>query len=95
MIGTETYHITSEKVWDFLKDLCSAHRDDRLVPMLEGATNNKNNVDRLRKKIGNENLHKLIIFVNGGYKLNPEVKILDGGQIGIRGTHLSRKSTNN
>ena len=95
MIGTETYHITSEKVWDFIKDLHSAFRDDRLVPMFDGATNNKHNVDRLRKLLSNENLHKLIIFVNGGYKLNPEVKILESGQIGIRKTHLSRKPTKN
>ncbi|MHC4397236.1 MAG: hypothetical protein ACYS1A_16485 [Planctomycetota bacterium] len=91
LFGTEIYNITSEKVWDFLKDLYSALRDDRLVPMLEGATNNKNSVDQLRKQISNVNLHKLIIFVNGGYKLNTEVKILGGGQIGIRKTHLSRK----
>ena len=89
-IGTTTYPITREKDWDFLKDLCTAFRDDRIVPMLEGATNNKNAVDHLRRLIGNGNLHKLIIFVKGGYKLNPEIKILNRGQIGIRKTRLSR-----
>jgi hypothetical protein len=92
-IGVKTHVITSKNIWDFLKDLCSAFRDDRLVPRLEGAPDNKNNVDQLRKQVGGkDNLHKLILFVRGGgYKLNPDVRILGGGQIGIRKTHLSRK----
>ncbi len=90
-IGTGTHPITSEKVWDFLKNLCSAFKDDRLVPTFDGATNNKNNVDRLRKKIGNDALHKLILFVDGGYRLSPEVKILNGAQIGIRRTKTGCK----
>ena len=89
-IGTKTWTITSEKVWDFLKDLCSALRDDRLVSRYEGANDNKNNVDQLRRQIDKDNIHKLIILGNRFYKLNSEVKILNSGQIGIRKTHLSR-----
>lgn len=88
-IGARTYNIISENVWNFLKDLCSALRDDRLVPRFDGARDNKNNVDQLRRQIGKDDLHKLIKFVNGGYKLDPDVKILWGGQIDIRKTHLS------
>ena len=89
-IGADSHIVTSEKVWDFLKDLCSARRDDRLVSRNDGVTNNKNNVDQLRKQIRKSALHKVILFMDGGYKLNPEVKILEGGQVGIRKTHLSR-----
>jgi len=92
-IGTKTHSIISERVWDFLKDLHSALRDDRLVPMLEGAANNKNNVDQLRKQIGRDALHGLVISVRGGYKLNPEVKILQSAQFGMRKTRLSHKRT--
>ena len=90
-IGSNTSAITSDRVWDFLRDLCSARRDDRLVPSIERATNNKNNVDQLRRQIGNAALHKLILFVDGGYKLNPDVKILSGAQIGIRRTKTGRE----
>jgi len=90
-IGTKTYPITSEKIWDFIKDLCIAFREDRMVPSIDGSANNKSAVDQLRKQIGNYDLHKLILFVTGGYKLNPDVKIPEGGQIGIRKTHLSHK----
>jgi len=93
-IGAKPYAITSEKVWDFLKDLWSASKDDRIVPMLEGSTNNKNAVDQLRNQMGKNNLRKLIIFIKkGGYKLNPEVKISGGGQIGIRKTHLKKNTS--
>ncbi|MHC4488581.1 MAG: hypothetical protein ACYSW7_05305 [Planctomycetota bacterium] len=90
-IGAGMWPITSEKVWDFIKDLCSAFKNDRLISRFEGAQDNKNNVDQLRRQIGGDNLHKLIILDNGVYKLNPEVKILGGGQIGIRKTKLGRK----
>ena len=88
-IGAKTYPITSEKVWDFLKDLCSNLRYDRITAYVEGERDNKNAVDQLRKQIGNDNLHKLVIPVKGsGYKLNTEVKILYSGQKGIRKTRL-------
>lgn len=90
-MGTKIHPITSEKVWDFLKNLCSAFKDDRLVPRYDGATNNKNNVDQFRRLIGKEALHEFIVFLNHGYKLNPEVEIIGGGQISIRKTHLSHK----
>jgi len=89
-IGAKPNPITSERVWDFLKDLCSAFRQDRIVPLIEGNVNNKNAVDQLRRLIGRDRLHSLVVFVKGGYKLNPEVKILDSGQIGIRKTHLKK-----
>jgi hypothetical protein len=92
-IGGRTYPITSEKVWDFIKDLCSLLKSDRIVAYMEGAVNNKNAVDQLRKLIGKENLHNFLVFVSGGYKLNPEVKILDSGQIGIRKTRLKRNTS--
>jgi len=85
-VGSKTTNITSEKVWDFLKDLRSAKRDDRIVPHLDGAVDNKNNVDQLRRKIGKDELHKLVIFANDGYKLNPATKIINDAQIGIRKT---------
>lgn len=85
-IGENTHSITSEKVWDFIKDLWSASKIDRVVPSLEGVANNKNAYDSLRRSIGKENLHKFVISVSGGYKLHHEVKILLGGQMGIRKT---------
>jgi len=87
--GTK-YSITSEKVWNFIKDLCSFSKDDRIVSGYDGSANNKNAVDQLRKKVGKDNLHKLIIFVKAGYKLNPKVKILYSAQKGIRKTHLKK-----
>lgn len=90
-IGIKPYFITSERVWDFLKDLCTAFKEDRIVPMYEGAIKNKNAVDQLRRKVGGkDNLRKLIIFIKGGYKIKSEVKILYSGQKGIRKTHLKK-----
>ncbi len=94
-IGITTYPITSEKVWNFSKDLCSALKNDRLISRFEGAQDNKNNVDQLRRQIGRDNLHKLIILGNGVYKLNPETKILNSGQVGIRKTKLEREPKKN
>ena len=43
-------------------------------------------------EISKDELRKLIIFVKGsGYKLNPKIKILGGGQKGIRKTEYGRK----
>jgi hypothetical protein len=89
-IGTKPTPITSERVWNFIKDLVSAAKDDRLVPMLDGGQNNKNNIDQLRRKVGKDNLKKLVILTGDGYKLSPDVKVLNSGQVGIRKTKVKR-----
>jgi hypothetical protein len=91
-IGTQPITITSERVWDFIKDLVSAAKSDRLVPVLDGAQNNKNNFDQLRRKVGGtDNLKKLVISTRDGYKLSPAVKVLNSGQVSIRKTYQKRQ----
>jgi hypothetical protein len=85
-IGEKSTTITSEIVWEFIKDLITASKADRLVPRYTGKQDNKNNVDRLRLAVGKDNLKKLIISTGDGYKLSPDVKLLNSGQIGIRKT---------
>jgi hypothetical protein len=91
-IGTEPITITSERVWNFIKDLVSAAKTDLIVPKFDGAQDNKNNFDQLRRIVGGkDNLKKLIIPMRGGYKLFPAIKVLNSGQVGIRKTKLKRQ----
>jgi hypothetical protein len=89
--GAKPIVITSERIWNFIKDVVSAAKYDRFVPLIEGAQKNKNNIDQLRRKVGKDNLKKLVISAGDGYKLSPNVKVLNSGQVGIRKTKLKRQ----
>jgi len=82
IIGADQYMISSEKVWDFLKELATKKKSGRLTSRLEW----KNQVDMLRRQIKKDNLRKVIKFTNGGYLLQPYVEVKYGSQIGIRRT---------
>jgi len=85
-IGENTKNITADSVWDLLKNLCTNSKSGLTVYRFDAQTDRKNAVDTLRRKNGTENLNLIIESVKGGYKLNPDVKIKGGGQIGIRKT---------
>jgi hypothetical protein len=88
IIGVDSFTITSERVWDFIKDLIFAAKSDDLVPIFEGPKNNKNNIDQLRRIVGGpDNLKKLVTSMGDGYKLSPTAKVLNSGQVGIKKTY--------
>jgi len=90
-IGTDLYRITSENEWDLLKTLASNSKIDRITPRMDGRRNRKNAVDTLRRRIGSENLHRLISFSSDGYFLGSSVKLSGGSQMGIRLTRPAQK----
>ena len=79
-VGDEEKYISSEIVWDFLKILARA----KICFDMDGSY--KNAVDMLRRKIGPNNIRKFIEYIEGGYRLNPNVKILYGAQMYIKKT---------
>jgi len=91
IIGNTTYFIKGDDLWEYLKELCSTAKQGTFVPYLEGAKIYKNQNDQLRKLIKKDNHRKFIFSVKGyGFKLNPDVKILESSQVGIRKTRASR-----
>ena len=87
-IGAETFVITSETQWDFIRLLISNTKFDKLTPRFEGTKDNKNTVDALRRNLSSKNLKKILTSDRDGYRLHPNVKVLNDGQIGIRKTKI-------
>ena len=77
----------SDKVWDFLKELCHRKKTGEIAP----ANEFKNAVDTLRRKVGVDAL-KLIIEIQpqGGYKLHTQVSVKGRGQVGLKKTRQNR-----
>ena len=90
-IGTKSIVIMNETVWEFIRELIANYRYDRIVPRWEGNNDNKSSNDTLRRYLGGGKvIREVIIYPKGGYKLNPTIKILNGGQIGIRKTKYGK-----
>jgi hypothetical protein len=88
-VGVTNIRITSEKVWDFVKALCSNARQGIT---LWNAPNWKNAIDVFRSELKEDRCdYKQFVerTKSGrqvGYTLNPNVKILRGSQVAIRRT---------
>ncbi len=85
-VGTDTF-TPSDRVWEFLKELADAKRHSLPEPKHKDW---KSAVDMLRRKIGKENLSRVIESTQSGYKLGADVTLKGGGQVGIRPTRQSR-----
>jgi hypothetical protein len=85
-IGVDTI-TPSDKVWEFLKGLADAKQ--HYLPDLKPAAW-KTAVDMLRKKISKENLQFVVEFSAHAYKLARNVRLKNGGQMGIHKTKQRR-----
>ncbi len=83
-VGEKSYVITSENEWDFIRKLIADMNSDEITPRFDGGIDYKNYVDSLRRRIGAENLRQVVTGNRDGYRMNPRVKVLNSGQIGIR-----------
>lgn len=94
-VGTTNIRIKSEKVWDFIKAICSNQRD-KIILWNNHPSQWKNAIDTFRRELKKHNctLKQFIESTKSGrqngYTLNPNVIIQNGSQVGVRRTKQSK-----
>lgn len=94
VVGTNTFTVTSVRVWAFLNTLASDRKHHQMTPVRNWKTARdmlrKIIQERMGKETGKKVLKRIIPSSKGVYILDQSVVVKYGGQLGNRKTILSR-----